>query len=388
VTGAVLTAASSILGMANAAGALKDSLARLASGGSTEAEIRAGNEAGRAAALAAGVRDAASGTAIGRALQRVGGSLSRAATATVSSVTNAVEMARIRRERGDMSAAAAAASAGGSQRGQGGAGGGGGGGGGTRQDPIWERFQREQAVSARIRALTDQEADAVVSRRFEAAERSREAGELRIGQERETANAIITLQQGISDANARLADQEIARAEMIGDAWRAQIQALKQMGEATLEVAAANLLQSGSADKALRAGLAAIGTMAGFRALFEGAEAIAALVTPGMQGFAAGHAKAAAMFGAIAVGTVVAGKAIYGGNYGRGSNGSRGGGGAGSDIGGGFASPRGGGGGGGGPQNVEQTFIIKTSGDMLDSDRNLRRLARHIRDIGSRGYHE
>lgn len=264
-------------------------------------------------------------------------------------------------------------------------GGGGGGGGGGGTDPLFARVERERAVSEQIAALQRQESDAAVAERVRVAEAERTASDARIEREHDTAQAIIELQQGVSDAQAALADEEIARAEVVGDAWRQQIAALKQMGQATLEVAAANLLQSGSADKALRAGLSALGTMAGFRALFEGAEAIAAAVTPGMQGFAAGHAKAAAMFAGIAVGTVVAGKAIYGSDYGRQSNGSRGGAAIAGGS-GGFASPRGSGGGGGGVQKVEQTFIIKTSGDMLDSDRTLRRLARHIRDIGSRGY--
>lgn len=268
--------------------------------------------------------------------------------------------------------------------------GGGGGGGRGREDPDFARLERERAVSAQIAALGRQESDAIVAERVRVAEADNAARDARIERARETAQAVIALQQGVSDANAQLADEEIARAEMVGNAWRAQMEILKGMAQASLQAGAATLLSTGSADKAARAVLASLSMQAGMKALFEFAEGLAALaVTWGVPNpSATGHFAAAAAFGGIAAASSLAGKAMYGGNFGRQSNGSRGGGGAGGGV-GGFAAPRGGSAsGGGGVQKVEQTFIIKTSGDMLDSDRTLRRLAKHVRDIGSRGYYE
>lgn len=267
-------------------------------------------------------------------------------------------------------------------------GGGGGGGGGARasSDPLFARVQREAAVAAQIRALQEQEANAAVAARAQAADAWQAQNESRIAQEQATANSIIEIQQQLSDAQSALADAEIARAEMVGNAWRAQMDVLKGMAQASLQAGMATLLQTGNAAKAARAVLAALSMQAGTKALFELAEGVAALATTwgAPNPAATGHFTAAAMFGGIAGGASLLGKAAFGGNFGRQSNGARGGAG-GLGGGGGFASPRSGGG-GGGPQKIEQTIIIKASGDILDSDRALRRMARHIRELGERGY--
>lgn len=206
-------------------------------------------------------------------------------------------------------------------------------------DQIVEQGQREFASRMRANELLTQQ--------------EKEAFNLRILQANEESEHRKRLQQGISTYT-----------------------------QATMQAAMAAALQGKGFVGIMRAGLSAIGTLAAARALFEAAEAVAWLFVPGGQVAAAGHAKAAAMFGGLALGATAMGKVAFGSDYGRASNGRRGGGGVGDAI----AAPRGSGGGGGGTQKIEETFIIRTSGDILDSDRGLRRLARHIRDTGRRDY--
>lgn len=153
------------------------------------------------------------------------------------------------------------------------------------------------------------------------------------------------------------------------------IEQYTQMGAAIAQTGVAQIIAGKSAGEAFGAMAKALAQMALMKAIYEGAEAVAAAAT--YRFVEAGeHATAAAIYAGVAA--MAGGVAAV-----TSSGGGRGGGG----YGGGSApvGPRGGYGGGGGDSPVHISVVVNANGDVVD-DSTVRRLGRVVREAGKRGY--